>query len=343
MRLSASARLKGYQVYRRLVPWPLLRLRDVDIRSNPCDPSIAELFTHLLTRQDPVFIGRIGGSDWDAVRSYFDDPRVYEDPSLYEAATQRVRELNGYFDFADDYSNFIDYLEGLASFYKRADCLLYCNEGLITKFRYNVFQKKDMRLLRHVCPGKTLIDYTFIEAVTPFLSTFKTWGEGKRVLIVSPFSRSLQFQYARRNELLVDYEFPEFELVTYNSPVTYNSVDDTGDTLRVSSSNWHEQCQRMADEISALDFDIAWLSCASYGMFLGDFIRNKLGRKAIYTGGILNVLFNIYGQRYDASLEVLTRPETRIDALENEDVMSLRGGRGHANEALRAYFGHRAP
>ena len=39
-----------------------------------------------------------------------------------------------------------------------------------------------MKVLNSVCRGKTLIDYTFMESVTPFLASFKVWGEGKRVL-----------------------------------------------------------------------------------------------------------------------------------------------------------------
>ena len=132
--------------------------------------------------------------------------------------------------------------------------------------------------------------------------------------------------------------------MTYNSPITYCTKDDTKDSLKVSTNNWPEECGRMAAEISALDYDIALLSCGSYSMYLGNFIRHEMERTAIYTGGILNLLFNIYGRRYDtAFFNSLTRSDTQIEAFENDEVASLRGGRAWATEGLAAYFGERTP
>lgn len=344
MRLSANAKRKGYWVYRHVVPWPLLRLRDVEIFSDGYDPALVDRFTSIVKRMEPTFIGRIGGSDFDIVTRYVDKPSRFDDPVVLDAAVRRVRELNGYFDFDNDPSNFFGYLNALVGAYRDSDTLLYCNEGLITKFRHNVFQKRDMRLLSDVCRGKQLIDYTFVESVHPFLTSFSSWGAGKRILIVSPFSRSLEHQNARRDELIVGYRFPDFELLTYSSPVTYNADGDSAESMGLAARNWHEECARMAEDISRMDFDIAWFSCASYGMYLGRFVRNELGRTSIYLGGILNVLFNIYGQRYDTPyFNRFMHRETQMAALENEDVVRLNGGRSSENEALRAYFGQRSP
>ena len=77
-------------------------------------------------------------------------------------------------------------------------------------------------------------------------------------------------------------------------------------------------------------------------MYLGDFIRNSLGKKALYLGGMLKPMFNIYGQRYDyAYLNDLMNLECQIDALENQDYEHLQGGRSRQSEALQAYFGIR--
>jgi len=342
--LSKARMENQYDVYRRVVPWPFRRLRGAEIYANPYDSHVARMFTTLLSGDTPVFVGRIGGSDWEAVKGFWANPRLYEDPLAREVAVRRVSEFNGYFDFAGDHSNFIRYLECLTECYERADCLLYAGQHLTNQFGHNVFYKDELPLLRHVCQGKSLINYLFMEDVRPFLDTFRVWGEGRRILIVSPFSRTIEIQNRRRNELIVDYKYPDFELLTYQTPVTYNTGDGTKNRLQVSVQNWHEQCELMAQDISRLDFDIAWLSCASYGMYLGDFIRNEMHGKAVYIGGILNVLFNIYGQRYDASYyNRFIRPETRIEALENADMDRLSGGRLYPNEALRAYFGKKPP
>ena len=54
----------------------------------------------------------------------------------------------------------------------------------------------------------------------------------------------------------------------------------------------------MFDDIKKIDFDIAFLSCGCYANELGYRIKNQLNKKAIYLGGGLNLLFNIYGKRY---------------------------------------------
>jgi hypothetical protein len=308
------------------------------------DPNLVWVFSALVAEEGPVFVGRIGGSDYALVNRYFNDSGAFARRAKFVDAVERLQELNGYFDFEHEYANLTKFLADMVSYYRRADCLSYGGAGLIAKFEHNVFRKRDMKLLNHICRGKTIINYTFLESVTPFLQSLKVWGEGRRILIVSPLSRSLEFQYGRLNELIVDYQYPEFDLVTYTSPVTYCTWDDTKETLGVSTNNWHEECHRMADEIADLSFDVALLSCASYSMYLGDFIRQSLGRTAIYTGGILNVMFNIYGERYDTPFfRGFMRADTQIEAFENDDVATLRGGRARPGESLRGYFGRRRP
>ena len=192
-----------------------------------------------------------------------------------------------------------------------------------------------------VCAGKDLINYSFIEYLWPFLRSFQTWGEGKTILVVSPFSESVSIQYGRRDQLIRGYRFPDFQLVTYTSNVTYSTQDDTSITLQVVTKNWHEECAAMTGAIAEIDFDVAFLSCASYSMYLGDFIKNSMGKKALYLGGVLNVLFNIYGGRYEGGYDEILNLDCQIDAVENAHIEHLTAGRSAQTEALNAYFGKR--
>ncbi len=346
MRMTPESKQRAYSIYRHLVPWPLYRLRDTEILSQPLDyssaPLIAERFNVLLSRPEPVYFARIGGCEYEAAAAYFRDRSEFARPSSYMPHLERVQELAGYFDFDHDYANFERFLVGQIRSYRDADVVQYGGVRLITMFRHNVFLPKEMKLLGHVCRGKTCVDYTFVELAIPFLESFKLWAEGKRILVISPLSRSLQHQYQRRDDLIAGYRFPDFELSTYSSPVTWSTMDDTRESTGFMSNNWHEELARMCAEVALLDFDVALLSCGSYASQLGDFIRHQMGRKAVYLGGVLNVLFNIYGPRYEAVFgSGLTNPETLIDALEYEDIAELRGGRKYENEAMRAYFGKR--
>jgi hypothetical protein len=95
----------------------------------------------------------------------------------------------------------------------------------------------------------------------------------------------------------------------------------------------------MEDDISKIDFDIALLSCGSYANCLGAFISKSLNRKAIYLGGVLNILFNIYAKRYDNSFfDNFINKDYRIEALEKDKYLNVKGGRQFKNESFNAYF-----
>jgi hypothetical protein len=96
----------------------------------------------------------------------------------------------------------------------------------------------------------------------------------------------------------------------------------------------------MADEISKIDFDIAFLSCGSYALYLGDFIAEKLKKTSFYLGGVLNVIFNIESGRYNNSeyYRNLMNMEYQIKAFEKDDYKNISAGRGINSEGFRAYF-----
>jgi hypothetical protein len=195
----------------------------------------------------------------------------------------------------------------------------------------NIFHK-------YICQNKIIFHYYWIEGVISFLKDFKIFGANKKILILSPFSKSIEYQIQpeRLNNLLKDYKFPECTIKTYNTPITYNNSEEQ---VNIDTNNWLEQCAKMEDDISKIDFDIALLSCGSYANCLGAFISKSLNRKAIYLGGILNILFNIYGKRYDIdSYKQFINLEYRIEALEKEEYINIKGGRKLKNESFNAYF-----
>jgi len=111
--------------------------------------------------------------------------------------------------------------------------------------------------------------------------------EGKRVLAISPFAKSIEFQYEKRHKLFENRDYlPEFDLQTYR-PVQV--ISDTGTDFRT----WWEALESMKMEISEHDFDIALLACGAFGHPLCAHIKS-IGRKAVYMGGELQIMFGIY-------------------------------------------------
>jgi hypothetical protein len=306
---------------------------------------IIKYFNNHMTLTTPTFVGRIGGSDFEIVCDYHNNPNIINDPAWYNRSVRKVRELNGYFDFSNSKDNFQQYLKVLIDGYLSSDVLSY--GGKMEKYvRFYINGKSDFdsrfkSFVWQIGTNKSLINYNeFIQSVRPFLESFKVWGADKKILIVSPLSKSIEHQYLYRDNLFLDYKYPNFELKTFNTSITYNDSNDNMDSLKIETNNWHEECDRIANGISTIDFDIALLSCGSYSMFLGNYIKTKLKKKAIYFGGSLNLYFNIYGKRFDPLYNrVGLNPKYLINAFENADIENISGGRLYHNESLQAYFG----
>lgn len=296
-----------------------------------------DLFTSIMMQDKPLFVTRVGGNEYDACLQYFGSKDYFKHDEHYQFHLKRMRGDTGYFDFSNSKERFIDFINVQTRCYKDAEYSFFANGRLV----WPILEGKlpDAAFLTYLLDGKTSICYGFVEGSTPFLNSFKAWGEGKKILIISPFEESVKYQYARKNDLLIDYTFPEFELVTYKTKVLYNFESDTKESLGVDTDNWEEEWRKMAGEISQLDFDIAWLSCASYANVLGDYIAHQIGKKAVYIGGMLNMFFNIYGGRYVAYTG--RRTDTMIDAFENKEIEHIKAGRQCEHEAVNAYFGYR--
>lgn len=295
-----------------------------------------QIFTELMNNEKPFFFARIGGSDYDIVKNIFKHRFLLNNNLFYKNFLNTAKNYNGYFDFDSDKNQFLKYLDVLIQTYKDSDAASYCNSDMIEKFSKGYcdnFVLKNMN-------NKLLINYTFFEDVRPFLRSFKIWGANKKILIISPFSESILYQKNRLNKIHKNYTFPDFELITYNTSITYNNEFDTEESLNIKTRNWNDECNRMALDIELLDFDIALLSCGSYAMFLGDFIKTKMSKKAIYVGGILNVYFGIYGGRYDLPFfNDQLNLEYQIEAFENKNINQIKGGRLSNSESINAYFG----
>ena len=114
----------------------------------------------------------------------------------------------------------------------------------------------------------------------------------KKVLVVHPFSSTIESQYLKRGSLFEnDVILPEFELVTY-APVQSVALAES------SFSSWFDALDAMTNDISKIDFDVAIVGAGAYGLPLA--VRLKgMGKIAIHVAGATQVLFGIKGKRWD--------------------------------------------
>lgn len=115
---------------------------------------------------------------------------------------------------------------------------------------------------------------------------------GMKVLVIHPFAALIEKQYLKREKLFRNPRvLPEFELKTYKAIQSMGGNEEYG--------SWIEALNKMEEDISRIDFDIALLGCGAYGMPLGAFIKRNLNKKALHIGGALQIFFGIKGKRWD--------------------------------------------
>lgn len=122
------------------------------------------------------------------------------------------------------------------------------------------------------------------------------WSEvltGKRILVIHPFNKTIESQYAKNREHLFRDKrvLPEFK-----SLETIKAVQTIAGN-RESFNDWFEALEYMKAEIDKKDFDIAIIGCGAYGFPLAAYVK-RIGKKAVHLGGATQILFGIKGKRW---------------------------------------------
>ena len=147
--------------------------------------------------------------------------------------------------------------------------------------------------VEHLLPPRCLrIDLDGYYAPFKFRHPWTRALEGKKVLVVHPFESSIRSQYSRRSELWDDSEvLPRFELMTLRAVQSHAGCSS-------EYPDWFAALDHMERLIASMDFDVALVGCGAYGLPLCAHIK-RLGKKAIHLAGWTQILFGIYGSRWE--------------------------------------------
>lgn len=189
-----------------------------------------------------------------------------------------LQDLVGFFPTTDEM------LERFASFYinqvKKIDAI-----GIWG------FVPGESYLIKKYCTDALAYDPKALEPYF-FKNPWSKALEGKKVLVIHPFTTSIKKQFANRANLFDDKSvLPAFELKTITA---VQSIAGT----KTEFLNWFDALTSMQDQIDATDFDIAIIGAGSYGLPLSAYVKEK-GKIAIHIGGATQILFGIKGRRWD--------------------------------------------
>jgi hypothetical protein len=145
-------------------------------------------------------------------------------------------------------------------------------------------------------PNQILIEPSSLDAYQ-FENPWTEKLAGKKILIVHGFKDTIEKQLENKNKIWNNSKIlPDAEYILYK-PV--QSLGGYG-----PHTSWYDSFDRMCNDISKIDFDIALLACGGYGMPLSGFVKNNLGKGAIYVGGCLQLFFGIKGRRWETTESV---------------------------------------
>lgn len=140
------------------------------------------------------------------------------------------------------------------------------------------------------CPQAEPLIY---EGFEPLRGDWVSALYGKKVLVVSPFSSEIEFQYSRKDKLFAGHPevCPDFELITLTAPLTCADA-------KPAVPSFFRTLDLLEEAMERIDFDVMLCGAGAYGQFLC--LKAKLlGKQAIQTGGATQTLFGILGKRWE--------------------------------------------
>lgn len=252
------------------------------------DPDKAsEQIYNLLASGKPCMIARYGSTEMLAITNYLGVTAKHHSVLKYIQGKQfawwwednvkdQMTRWSGFFPSTEE--NLMKFGEMMVEDSKQLDILgswLPDEKTMITSFNLNLTKV-------------TLL------ALEPYWSK-NPWSrilEGKKVLVIHPFTSLIEQQYKEKRELLfVDKQvLPKFDLKTIKAVQSLS-----GDC---EYSDWFEALDSMKKQMDATDYDIALLGCGAYGFPLAAHAK-RMGKQSVHLGGALQLLFGIRGKRWD--------------------------------------------
>ena len=176
--------------------------------------------------------------------------------------------------------------------------------SLISKF--SCLMQEDVKLLDCCCTCewedellfeklfKRDIKFAKLEDMEPYDYSMP-WSkalEGKKVLVIHPFEKSIKAQYAKRKLIWDNPDvLPDFELKTIKAVQTIAGE-------KAPFKDWFEALDYMKAQMDATDYDVAIIGCGAYGFHLASHAK-RTGHKAVHLGGATQILFGIKGKRWE--------------------------------------------
>lgn len=240
----------------------------------------AELLRSILRSGKPAAIGKIGASELRVCR----EAKLVGETAGKEFTKSVKHEIHlhsGLFPPTD---------KVLADFARRyeADC---AEIDLLAAW----FIEGEQTFVDQHVPRAQLIRLVALE---PHMAPNPPWTSllaGKRVVVVSPFARSIESQYARREAVWAKLPgvLPDWKLRTVKAPLSDFLV-------KSPYGDWFEALTALEAELAKEPFDVAIIGAGAFSIPLAVKAK-RLGAVGIHLGGATQIMFGVAGGRWQES------------------------------------------
>ncbi len=233
--------------------------------------------TALLDQNGPFLVSRLGSVELSSLR-FFLEKRKGKKKGYGKKIRTTMSNPAGFFPVTDES------LDSFAELY-----LQQLPEVDLMGVWYN--QYEDV-ICSNYCKDAQPVDLDCLEPFR-FENPWSSRLAGKKVLVVHPFARSIEMQYAEKRRLLFPNPqvLPDFELKTLKSVQSIAGA-------KVEFATWFQAYRHMCNEMERMDFDICIVGAGAYGLPLASFAK-QLGKQALHLGGVTQILFGIKGRRWE--------------------------------------------
>ncbi len=158
-------------------------------------------------------------------------------------------------------------------------------------------------ILQKYAPDSEITKLRFLEPW--FTKSGQPWSralQGKKVLIIHPFTDTMEKQYQKRTEIFAN-KFGEDDILPVMELKFLKAVQSIGGEGAEGFASWFDAYEYMLNSIKSTNFDVAILGCGAYGFPLAAEIK-RMGKKAIHIGGATQLMFGIKGKRWDEDPDI---------------------------------------
>jgi hypothetical protein len=259
---------------------PLQRLTDINL--------ISKEITNLLSCNKPCMIARFGAFELDTIINYL---------CIKEGKKSLFKYITGETNEWWWNENLLQCMHTNAGFFppSHKEIEKFCQLMLEDTKELDMlgsWRKSEYYLEKYLPTNLIKVDR---DNINPFFAD-KPWThclKDKKVLVVHPFSHSIESQYRRKDKIFTNGLLPDFELKVIPAVQSIK-----GSQTRFLT--WFEALDFMKSQIDCIEYDVCLLGCGAYGFPLAAHIKRK-GKQAIHIGGALQLYFGIKGKRWEGN------------------------------------------